>query len=293
MARICCIAGFVLALSTTAMAGDGTIEINQARALAGGVTASDAAGFPVTVDAPGSYVLTSNLNTTLEADGAIQITADDVTLDLNGFTIAGPVTCTGSGSTLDCGSGIGGTGVDSTGDGTVVMNGVVRGFASDGIDLDISCRVEDVTVTENRSAGLRIDDDCIAVGVIASLNAATGVMGAAATGAVLLTSSARGNKISGIRMSSISSVQGCAANGNGADGIELGSSAVAVYNASSENGSDGIYALGTTLIKGNAVYGNAAWGLNMVTFSGYVLNSSGSNGSGDYLSGVSLGANSP
>jgi hypothetical protein len=54
-----------------------------------------------------------------------------------------------------------------------------------------------------------------------------------------------------------------------------------------------MYALGTALLKGNAVYGNSAWGLNMVTFSGYVLNSSGSNGSGDYNSGVSLGANSP
>ena len=40
---------------------DGAREINQTRAGLGGVTAGDTAGFPVTIDEPGSYVLTSNL----------------------------------------------------------------------------------------------------------------------------------------------------------------------------------------------------------------------------------------
>jgi hypothetical protein len=48
-------------LPLPALGIDGLVEINQAKALAGGVTASDAPGFPVTLDAQGSYVLTSNL----------------------------------------------------------------------------------------------------------------------------------------------------------------------------------------------------------------------------------------
>ena len=55
-----------LLLPTTPHAADGKIEINQAKALAGGVTATDAPGFPVTIDQSGSYLLTSDL--TVPAD---------------------------------------------------------------------------------------------------------------------------------------------------------------------------------------------------------------------------------
>ncbi len=45
-----------------AHAGDGVIEISQTQAEAGGVTSGDTPGFPVTLSAPGSYRLTSNLD---------------------------------------------------------------------------------------------------------------------------------------------------------------------------------------------------------------------------------------
>ena len=51
----------VLSSVTSLHAGDGRIEINEARAFAGGVTAGDAPGFPVTLDQGGSYLLTGNL----------------------------------------------------------------------------------------------------------------------------------------------------------------------------------------------------------------------------------------
>ncbi len=59
-------------------AADGVIEINQATVEANG-------GFPYVISEPGSYKLTGHLsvlNTT-----AIEVRADDVTLDLNGFAI--------------------------------------------------------------------------------------------------------------------------------------------------------------------------------------------------------------
>ena len=43
-----------LGLAGQAYAVDGVIEINQARALAGGVTPGDTAGFPVTISVSGS-----------------------------------------------------------------------------------------------------------------------------------------------------------------------------------------------------------------------------------------------
>ena len=89
------VAATILSLGASpALAVDGVIEINQAAALAGGITPCDAPGFPVTISQPGSYRLTSNLIVPDAATNGIQITANDVTLDLNGFSIIGPNTCT-------------------------------------------------------------------------------------------------------------------------------------------------------------------------------------------------------
>jgi len=72
---------------------DGIVLITQADALAGGVTAGDAPGFPVTITQSGSYRLGGPLtfsNATQNPSGsAINVTAPLVTLDLNGFSIDG------------------------------------------------------------------------------------------------------------------------------------------------------------------------------------------------------------
>jgi hypothetical protein len=76
-------------LATSAGAVDGLVLIDQNHALAGSVTPGDAPGFPVTISQAGSYRLASNLTVPAGVD-AIQITANDVTIDLNGFSIIGP-----------------------------------------------------------------------------------------------------------------------------------------------------------------------------------------------------------
>ncbi len=75
---------------------DGVVEINQASALAGGVTSGDLPGFPVTLSESGSYRLTGHLQVSVGKDG-INVAADDVWLDLNGFSVLGPNTGTGIG----------------------------------------------------------------------------------------------------------------------------------------------------------------------------------------------------
>lgn len=62
------------------------IEISQACVNSGGCLSGDDAGFPVTISAPGSYILTSSLSGN-HSSIAIQITADRVSLDLNGFSV--------------------------------------------------------------------------------------------------------------------------------------------------------------------------------------------------------------
>jgi hypothetical protein len=84
----------VLGMAGLADAADGVVEINQERALAGGVTPGDAPGFPVTLSERGKYRLTSYLVVPCllpsfpwcESHG-IAIEADGVTVDLGGFGV--------------------------------------------------------------------------------------------------------------------------------------------------------------------------------------------------------------
>jgi hypothetical protein len=94
VATTAALAGLLAALMTASPAGavDGVIEINNARAFAGGVTPGDTPGYPVTISQPGSYRLTGELRspTGIGIPG-IDITSTDVTLDLNGFKISSSV----------------------------------------------------------------------------------------------------------------------------------------------------------------------------------------------------------
>ena len=86
---------FAAVCAASIIAADGVTLIDQRAAMAGKVTSGDTAGFPVTISQSGSYKLTGNLTVPDAMTTAIQITADDVMLDLNGFAIIGPNTCSG------------------------------------------------------------------------------------------------------------------------------------------------------------------------------------------------------
>jgi parallel beta-helix repeat protein len=99
---------------------------------------------PFTIGQPGSYYLTGNLES--ETSG-IAIAADNVTLDLMGFTLSG-----GEGQF---------NGIFLTGQSSiprkdvVVRNGVIREF-NHGIRVNFGtqCRLEDLIIVENRASGV-------------------------------------------------------------------------------------------------------------------------------------------
>jgi hypothetical protein len=133
-----------LGLAGPAQAGDGAIEINEARALAGGInsdTVTDPPGYPVVISEPGSYVLTGNLNVDASTI-AIQIIASDVTVDFNGFGIFGP------------GTSGGGNGVFASGIRSSILNGFVRGVGDEGIRVFFDSRVERMAVSGCGGAGI-------------------------------------------------------------------------------------------------------------------------------------------
>lgn len=110
----------ILALACAAWpaaAVDGVVLIDQNRALAGAVTPGDTAGYPIGINLPGSYRLSGNLTVPLGVN-AIEINADGVTLDLNGFAITGPGLFPNGGFAA----------VASTRQRIAVQNGSVSGF---------------------------------------------------------------------------------------------------------------------------------------------------------------------
>lgn len=241
-------------LPLSALASDGAIEINQARALAGGVTPGDTPGFPVLIRAPGRYVLTGSLTVSDANTSAVAIQSDDVVLDLNGFRIAGGTTCTGFGVTLSCAPLGTGTAVSSfQHEGITIRNGTITGFASDGIALVSArnCTIEGLTIVANGQSGLSVRGRCELSGVILDRNGGHGIfqsdqlserdttvresvisrnrgIGLLSTFAVgshdrfaLLRSVVQGNGLAGLSLQNQGTVRDCVIQGNGDVGIDL------------------------------------------------------------------------
>ncbi|MGH8250220.1 MAG: hypothetical protein ACREVI_05910 [Steroidobacteraceae bacterium] len=153
-----------------ASATDGQIVISQSKSLEGKVTPGDAAGFPVTISRSGSYVLSGNLTVPRDKSG-IQIAADDVTIDLNGFKIKG------SGST---GNGIGPAPgpelIPPFPDGVMIRNGTIANFGI-AINLHMSVRTVDHQVRAfDNGFGIWLGSTSVVSGSVASGNNGFGIV---------------------------------------------------------------------------------------------------------------------
>lgn len=157
-------------IAPAARAVDGVVEINRDAVQAGGITPGDTPGFPATLSRSGSYRLTGDLLSNSRATPLVDITADRVSLDLNGFTVGACV------SGLSCGIGtaalvdaFGGTDVRVhgglvTGAGGTCVRITGRGDVRDlqvvgcerGISVGPDSRVADVTVADSAGVGITL-----------------------------------------------------------------------------------------------------------------------------------------
>ena len=145
----------VVCWAPAGFAMDGAREINQSCAEGAGCFPGDGAGFPVTIATSGSYRLTSNLVVTDSALDALRAAADGISIDLAGFEIAGPVTCTGTGGEVSCGGGSG-SGIAASARARVrISNGRVRGFGLLGVSVGRHGQVLGVIATANGSNGIQ------------------------------------------------------------------------------------------------------------------------------------------
>jgi hypothetical protein len=145
-----------VALASPALAIDGVLEINQTCAVQTGCFSGDTAGFPVDIIEAGSYLLTGNLIAPTASTTMIRINADNVTLDLNGFSIIGPVECTGTPTVCDTPDPNNGSGIAGGASSVTIKNGTVRGMGSRGIDFQLGedIRVRDMRVISNGEKGI-------------------------------------------------------------------------------------------------------------------------------------------
>ena len=112
---------------------------------------------------PGSYYLTGD-TTAPEGSSGIIVNADNVTIDLNGFTLRGNPTP----------GGIGGI-VASDDDGLTVRNGTVEGFVGSGIEARDRARIVDVTSIGNTQRGIETSRSSIVRGCNAFDNGSDGI----------------------------------------------------------------------------------------------------------------------
>ena len=224
---------FALLGSSSASATDGVIEINQAAAVAGGITIADTPGFPVTLSDRGSYLLTSELNVPANTDGIV-IQNEGITLDLNGFSIFGGGGTTGDGISAPAGA-----------RGVSVRNGGVRAMGGNGISL--------------------LGEDSLADGLLARGNGEDGIV--VGDFSIVRNCRSRENGDDGI-VADQSRIESNVVAGNEGSGIISTVSSIS-DNVVSENGSFGITATNGSTVRDNTIRSNASYGLHGQTSTGY------------------------
>jgi hypothetical protein len=200
---------FITGSVATVFAVDGVVLIDQNRALAGNVTPGDAPGFPVSLTLPGSYRLSGNLTVPVNTTG-IAIQADRVTLDLNGFSIAGDGTGGKAGVRTEDNAGAG-----LSFRGVTVRNGTITNFLI-GVNLstatvDGSSEVTQIRAIDNHSGGIVVGNNSIVTGNLATGN----VFGISTMAhAVVSGNTSTGNTQFGFEVDCPSAIVGNLARGN-------------------------------------------------------------------------------
>jgi hypothetical protein len=245
---------FALVAALTALpafAVDGVVLINQANALAGNVTPGDTPGFPVTISQSGSYRLSSNLVITDPTGTVIQITADDVTIDLNGFSIIGPSVCNGHGITPTTSCTISNTtsvGIDASEHvGVTILNGFIRGMGFVGFVCLGDAHVEGIQAIGNAS-GMQANG--VVVHNVADYNLIAGFNGTA----IFKDNVANGNQIgflSGLGSGGMY-INNIANFNSGAGFFGQSPGTVVSGNSATRNGGDQILVACPASITGNA-----------------------------------------
>jgi hypothetical protein len=146
---------------------------------------------PAVIAQPGVFCLKGNLTTNIAAGSAITISANNVSLDLNGWKLGGQA----------AGSATNAVGISSSAINATVRNGVVRGFRAGIVLLGSGALVQDIIADGNTEVGINIASGGIVKhSQIVNTGGSTRVADASASGIVVSGRGAfvEGNVVSGL-----------------------------------------------------------------------------------------------
>ena len=223
-------------------------------------------GFPYKITQPGSYKLIGNLTVPRNTDGIV-VTANHVTLNLNGFSILGPVVCTANDTTgaavcpAATAKGIGIRSGDSAG-GSIgaldlkIYNGSIHGMGSHGIFITGNgSTVEKVSADGNAGDGMIVEGPVLA-------SSANGNGGFGILAVTIRDSSTVNNAGDGIVVDARGGVAiGNASSFNGGAGITV-PNGVANNNTVTRNTGVGISAKCPAVVTGNSIINNDGGSIN-------------------------------
>ena len=209
---------------------------------------------PYTIASPGFYFIAKDLSCAETDQHGITIIADNVTLDLMGFSLVGPG---GSG---------GYSGIFMSGRANVeIRNGTVRNFKGCGIHEDSSNgnghRIINIRVKNNSLPGItllgksHLIEKCTAVS-----NGGNGIY--AGAGSAVIGNTCYDNTNRGIYAEEGCTVTGNTCYDNGSDGINAGLGTTVTGNTCRSNGGIGIYLVGNNCVDQNTATGNTTSEMN-------------------------------
>jgi parallel beta-helix repeat protein len=163
----------------------------------------------IVISQSGSYYLASNIVATTGFQGSgIVVSADDVTLDLNGFSIVGSGVGNSVSSGISCAS--------NTGKRLSIRNGKVRGWAGSGIDAKTSggsnAVITEVHASDNGGSGFSVSEDSVLTRCTSTSNTEHGFH--LGTSNTVTDCTADNNGSSGFRVGLAGSLRGCTARFN-------------------------------------------------------------------------------
>ncbi|MFO0858743.1 MAG: right-handed parallel beta-helix repeat-containing protein [Phycisphaerales bacterium] len=209
------------------------------------------------ISQPGSYYLTGNIQGVAGKHG-IEILAADVTLDLNGFTLAGtPASLSGVWFSGSSGH-------------VEVRNGVIKDWGNHGINLRTqdarSSVVRDIRAMNNAFDGIWTSQDSEIVDSCCAGNGGKGIH--ADADCMILRCTSRGNGGEGISTDRGCIVEGCTVQQNGSAGISaIGASCTITSCTSTGNAGAGVATGSYTIVSDVTVNSNGTYGFVVGSYS--------------------------
>lgn len=212
----------------------------DAACVAVGCYPGDGPGFPVEIPHPGSYRLTSNLDTrTAGAVDAITIAAPGVSLDLDGFAIIGGVVCERTPPSCPASTATGVRVLAKDYVAVTIHDGAITGYGTAIKSPSHYARLYDLRVWSNSTGGIE----------------------ASGKGNQVFGVTAFGNGGFGIALGDAGMVRRSTVYGSGTTGVWAGAGSLLVDNNLNGNGVFGVVSHGKSLFARNAISASGGEGI--------------------------------